>query len=719
MVELIEKSPWQIVESCKAEGDLTNERVEWVYIQEFLRKNHFVYYDAKGKQILRLTDGRKIPYTNYEVNGIINAPIAPHIITVAQGITAKVQASWPFLVPQVRAATAEDEDKDAAKNSSMLLQYYQSALDEEEMFNQILGHLKPSGNVFIKDFWNKNIGDFGAMDEQGKPLRIGDISSKVNAPQKMLIPKGIANDDDLPWIGEQNALPVSDIFDTWEVEVQAEENLEDINSLQAMDFASNSNGCKLKGHARVYEIYFKPTKKYPLGRLIIACNKQTLYDGPWDKKLTSKYPDEWHPYTHIKWLSIEGDYWAKSSLFYVIEHQIMLNRLYKILMTSKKYPNGMWHYEEKSIDWNKVKQSSDNGILRVPHKVGSSQPQYHNSPMNNPQIMREMQQIMKWMDDTVGNYEVSRGNNIPGVTSGKQVQMLQSANTQQSGPLTNGIAKGFLNHWRKTLRLCAVHYEDTGRLIRITGENNEAIAETFTPDQIKSEDIVLMYGPLFYMDPQTRNQELDRMYMGGFFGNPQDPIAQKRYSKLRGIGGGLEEVYAELVADEQMQEIENKRFEAGDFYEKDTVLINQHPLMQEWQGLMSQWEQAKMVYDGAVQALRSGQITSEQIQNSSPPQDPGEPPIKPKIYILAREYEDHATHLKTFNRWRKSTKFERMCLDNPELRIATDFHAQSHMGYLTPPIQQPPPPGGGLNIPALPPGGDSGPVPELAGLTPQ
>jgi hypothetical protein len=698
---------WQAIEQCKSEGDITNERLEWEYLAEFLRKNHFVYYDQKGKQVIRLVDGEKIPGTNYEVAGIVNAPIAPHIVTVAQGITAKLVSNWPFLVPQVRAATSEDIDRDSAKNSSLLLRYYREANDEEEIYNQIIEYLKQCGNVYLKTYWNKNIGDYGAMNERGEAIRKGDITVEVNAPQKMLVPKGIALDKNLPWIGEQNAVPIEDIYDIWGVEVQEEDNLEDINSLRGRDYSGGLKTASLRGHARVYEIYFKPNKKYPLGRLVIGCNKKILYDGVWDEKLTSQYPDEWHPYTHIKWLTMGGDYWAKSALWYVIEHQIMLNRLYKILMTSKKYPNGMWVYDEEATDWKKVKQNSDNGILRVPYKTGRTPPTYQNAPINNPRIINEMLAIMKWMDDDVGNYEVSRGNNIPGVTSGKQVQMLQAANTVQAGPLTGGIARGFLDgHWKKELRLCAVHFEDIGRLIRITGENNESIAFTFTPDQITSDNIILEYGPLFYMEPQARMQELDRLFAGGFFGSPQDPVAQKRYARLRGISGGLEEVYAELEADEQMQEIENRKFEAKDWLEKDVVLMEKHPLMQP----ILQWRQAKQVYEGAIGAIQTGQVTPEQMKKMPPPPDPGPEPPMPKIYLLARPYEDHATHLKTLNRWRKSTKFEQMCLEDPELRIVTDFHEQSHMSYLTPPAIP-----GGLNMPAPPPGGNPGLIPGTIG----
>jgi hypothetical protein len=249
------------------------------------------------------------------------------------------------------------------------------------------------------------------------------------------------------------------------------------------------------------------------------------------------------------------------------------------------------------------------------------------------------------------------------------------------------IAKRFLNHWRKILRLCAVHYEDVGRLISITGENNESIAFEFTPDQITSENIVLAYGPLFYMDPQTRNQELDRMFAGGFFGNPQEPIAQKQYAKLRGIGGGIEEVYAEMVADQQMAEINNKRLENGDWYEKDQVMISKHPDWMNYQAQLAQWQQANAIFTGTLRELSAGNIPGEQMANTPPPQDPGPEPIPPKIYIMARPYDDHPLHIKTLNKFRKSVKFERLCLENQELRIAADALEASHKSFMAPPMQ--------------------------------
>ncbi len=248
-----ELTAWEIVEECVSQADITDLKLQWRYNQEFLRKNYMIYLDNQGKRIIRITDGMVIPGTNLQVDGTVNAPIDPHITTLDNGITAKAYANIPFLIPQVNPATSEDEDQDSAINSTHVLMYYHKVNDEEELYKRIIGWLKPAGNAFTKDYWDKTKGDFAYVlnpqtgekmldslgnpiylrDKNGKIMKTGDINSKVNSPQKMLIPSGIPYDEDLPWIGEENAIPVNEILDTWGVKVEEESNLEDLNSLTA------------------------------------------------------------------------------------------------------------------------------------------------------------------------------------------------------------------------------------------------------------------------------------------------------------------------------------------------------------------------------------------------------------------------------------------------------------------------------------------------------
>jgi hypothetical protein len=714
-----EKEAEALVLDCISQAEKTDLKLDWQVVQEFLRKKHLIYRDNWQKRVMNLSDGTMITMpdgSTKEITNSSNTPIDPHITTIDIGITAKVESSFPFLTPQVRAATGEDEDEDAAVNSTHLLIYYHKG--EEKLYKQAMGWLKPTGNAYGKDYWDKNAGNFvfhpttlaPLTDDNGKQLKLGDITSKINSPQKMLVPGGIPGDEDLPWIGEETAKPVKDIQNIWGVEVKEESNLEDIEQLKATgNIGQYQKQNILKGHARVYEIYFKPDSEHPYGRLIIYCSNKILYDGVWDQALTEKYPDFWHPYSHVGYKKIQGDYWYKSIFEYLIEHQMQLNRIYSQIMAATKRLKGAWISQENSNNLNEVSFDGE-GFANIEYKIGALPPSFQQIMINVQQFIGLYNMIIQRMNDLSAQYETTRGNPDPSITSGKQAQIFQNANAMQSSPLLSNLADWYIERCIKKLRLCVTHFEDSGRLIQITGEENESIAFSFTPDQIKSEDIVIANGPWFFMDPMQRTQKADQLYAMGAFGNPQSPQAQKKLMFLQGIGGGLEDVYAEHTADIKMAKAENQMFKSGQLLETDQIVASKHPLMQQYQANLQAWQQAMSIRSGAVQALMTNQVSAENMKLNGPPPDPGPEPVKPTIYRMARDYEDHQLHVEILNQLRKSTRFEKMCLQNPELRVATDFHFESHKSYLIPPPMQLPPGMGGQNIPGSnPPAGAAPP----------
>jgi hypothetical protein len=215
-----------------------------------------------------------------------------------------------------------------------------------------------------------------------------------------------------------------------------------------------------------------------------------------------------------------------------------------------------------------------------------------------------------------------------------------------------------------------------------------------------------------------RQQKVDQLFQMGALGDPQSSMTKKRYLWLQGIGGGLEEVYADATSDIRMAKAENQMFKQGELWEPDQILAEQHPIMQGYQMQLQQWQQAKMVHDGMLQELSNGNIKPEQMAEVPPPPEPGPEPIKPILYRMARPYDDDDLHIQILNQLRKSSWFEKACLANPELRKSTDFHYQSHIEgkqkKLMPQLpQQPPPNQGGLNIPGSPPAGIPGKLPVM------
>jgi hypothetical protein len=698
---LIEE-PWnKVIEYCKEKGDNSLERLEWQYITEFLRGRPFTFRDYRNRKLVNPVAGLQIPGTNRRLKeDFSERPVDNHLNTIANSLTAKALSNYPFLVPQVLPATSEDADQDTAISSTKILQYYQKATNEEENYRESIGYKKSCGQIYWKDVWDPSAGGPGAMSPTGETIPRGDIRSSIVPPTRRLIQPGIPKDENHTWTGEKIPMPIEEVFDKYGVEVPEETDLINLDTLQSIDHTSPTKQQTLSGHAMVYEIYFKPTKKHKLGRLVIGTTKHKLYDGAWDSKLTAKYPERWHPYTKVPWLVIEGDYWAKSPLFYLTDHQKQLNKLYYRLLQSKKLPYAAFMYLKTSMKWDQIDLSSDNGIIKIPYE--SQPPQHVKLDLPTMDILAEIQHVIARMNDNAADYEVNRGQRTPGVNSGRQQQQLQMANTLQNSPLLTNIARGMREgHWKLWLQLVAVHFESSGRYLQITGEEGETSNIHFTPDQITSENITLATGQSFFLPPEQRNAELDRLFQMGAFGPPTDPAAIKQYTRLRRIGGGLEGAFADLSADETMAEIENARFESGDYFEKDSVEIekllemdrppiNNRPLI-EYVG----WYQAAKTRMKAEGMMATGQITPEMAMTTSPPPVPGPEPEKPDIFILARDYEDHAVHIRIHNKYRKNKKFEEACLKNPELRRATDFHILSHKSFMQPSLPM-------LNSSALP-----------------
>jgi hypothetical protein len=44
------------------------------------------------------------------------------------------------------------------------------------------------------------------------------------------------------------------------------------------------------------------------------------------------------------------------------------------------------------------------------------------------------------------------------------------------------------------------------------------VSEVFTPDQIESDDIVIFGGNAFYMTPESKRAEIEKLGSAGFFG---------------------------------------------------------------------------------------------------------------------------------------------------------------------------------------------------------
>jgi hypothetical protein len=701
---------------CIEQSENSSLTLRWRRNQEMIRGNQLLYVDERANKVYVLREGMNIPGIG-TITGVLNHPIDPHIITIVKGAKAKALTN-PIML-EVRPATSEDDDKDAAKVCSYLLKYYQDALsldrqsDGISIREEVVDWLFPAGVGFAKTWWDPELGDNVLLDgvpainpNTGKPVKLGDINCKCVAPQAMMIPSGVSKmDNSLPWIGEKVAMPIKDIKNRWGVEVPEEENLEDINQLRTINALGEVGNKKLKGHALVYEIYFPPSEDYPHGRLIIGTKERIFVDSVWDKKLMAVYSDtDWHPYTYFPYIRNAGDFWPRSIVDYLFDLQVQLNKLWKKIIDSKKNTTG-WFLEQEGTDWSKSKFTRDTGgIPRVIYRAGLNPPQYISPPMINQDLMGEIQHTIQRMNDISSFYEVTRGNADPSVTSGKQAELLQQASQTQAGPLLDSQVAGFINIGKRILHLCAVHFEDEGRSLRIVGNDNEGINFDITPDRIQSDDVILAGGNAFYLTPDAKRQEIQSLAEKGLLGDiVNDPIAKRKFFDMLELGD-IEELYDSYLQDIDFTRWENKLFKKGIVQETDPSILQQIELQE--QQMFLQWQNDVSTFDerfnkwkmdseefkrgyGEYQAIKA---TTMDKQPDIPPDmilppHPGSEPMQPSPepppplprWRRARDGENHDICIEEHNSFRKTIEYEKLCAQMPELRQALQFHIDDHL----------------------------------------
>lgn len=694
----------------------------WEKTEYFLNGEMLLYQDRSGhwrpiRPGMDLGNGLVI-----SADSVLNYPKDPHILTLANGLMAKALGNP--LIPQALPFSSDEADKEAAKKVTNFLLAHRAEVNEDRqaagtsMREEVIDWLFVTGNAFIKDYFDPNAGEAVPGLPEDEQLYRGKIRSEVIPPQCMLVPNGIAKMDDLPWIGEQRALSVDYIYETYGVKVDAEENLEDVRRTTNYG-TSNLKGDdnRLKNHAVVYEFYIRPSAENDYqGRKIVRTKDKILYNGVYDAKLMA-HPEyretDWHPYSHAGWRRCPGKFWRKSMFEELISLQIKLNAQWKRLLENDDDLRGWWVSQEGSVDWEKVRTSAeDDGFPNIQYMRGYEKPFFQPPPPINQDALGKIQGIVARMNDLVAQYETTRGNSDPNITSGRQADVMNQSSNTQATPILTAIVSLFMAHWRKVVHLAAVHFEPSGREIRFydpISQDKDWQIDTFKPSDVRCDDIVLYGGNAFYQSPEARKQELMQMAEMGYFGDVKgNPADRKAFLRLYDAPTA-DSLYSDELVDIEAAKRENKMFSQFQFIENRSWILE--PIIIAYQQAVAAWMQAKMAFEQAMpqyqaklaeferlypiweRAEREYQLVLEKGQPvpdpGPPPEHPGEPPIdpgpmpeQPHPYWRAQYFEDHQSHIKIHREWRKSSEYERLCRANPELDKAMDSHEQSHLELL-------------------------------------
>lgn len=735
MADFKTKDPVDLADQCLRESaaEMASLVLDWKVYAEFERGNQNIYKSKKTRQAIRLTQGAWIPEKNAYFNEDY-LPIMNHLGVVSDSITARGNANP--LKPNVRPKTGDDEDRDAAKASTLALQSYGQTLDDRKKRKEAIDWLKITGNAVAKAWWDRNLGDIlpppPDLDMQGldalhltnsdiEPKRTGDLQYKILPTHSLIVLPGASSMDDVRGIGDQSAIEASEAKAKYGVDVQAEEGLQDLRQLTAVDTTMNTGNGNLTGHVRVIDLYLPPSPDHPkaeqkkYGRHIITVGGECVEDGVWDKALTEKY-GRWHPYVKTEFLHVAGDFWGGTPYKDLVEDQTELNRQYRMQAGSKQIIRNILAYQANgTIDTDKLRLTKHGqGLAELPYE-GNVPPSVLTVQSDDLQYNAKIESLKRNMDDRMATYQSTRGNTDPTVTSGKQQQALMQASAAQASPLLMALAAFWRDIWQLELQLLSVHLT-AEKALRLVGDDNEIISLTLKPEHLTSDDVEVADLAAFLTDPETRKQQIRENYAAGMYGDPADPAVRQRVARMLEIP--VDEELDEAAKDVDRAKAENRAFARGELNETNPAIVQR--IQEQHQAAIEQYMQAMASLPQAI-AEHPQKVAAAIALGLPPPPEPMEPappPPQPIMWKRPRPWENHRAHKETHNAWRKTAEFEELCAAIPMFFDAVEFHVNEHerMEAETRQANPVPPPSarGGLSPSSLRPGPNK-PGPQTQG----
>jgi hypothetical protein len=533
---------------------------DWEKTQYFRNGQMLLWQDRTGRWF-PIMAGVSYDGIYFDAESLLNYPKDPHMVTLDIGLMSKALGNP--LIPEVMPAGSDDSDRDAAEKCTNFLRYHRQEVKEDRqsagrsLREQVCEFLLGTGNGLLKDYFDPNQGEKIEID--GQVLRRGKIVTKVVSPKAIKTPNGVTNFDELPWIIEETAVRVDDAKQRYKDkadEIVADDDLEDPNAISTWQGSGGGRGeGHLKDYVRIFELYERPNEDNEYkGRKIIATKTTVLWEGVYDQKLAdSEFGEKhWHPYSFAPWRKVSGSLWGKTVEEETIPLQVKLNSLWQQLTEEDPDFRGWWLCQEGAVDWEMVRTSYNTyGVNVIEFSQGSRfEPKFTAPPIKNSDIMGKINLCIARMNDIVAQYETTRGNSDPNVTSGKQADIMQNASNSQSTPLLTAIVNLFIAHWQKDLQLAAVHLDPVGVTLKFSDPvSNEPVNDTFTPDQIQSDDIAIFGGNAFYMTPESKREQIQQLGAAGFMGDiVGDPVAKQKYLKLLELPF-FDSVFADDVVD--------------------------------------------------------------------------------------------------------------------------------------------------------------------------
>lgn len=385
----------------------------------------------------------------------------------------------------------------------------------------------------------------------------------------------------------------------------------------------------------LHEMHIKPGghPKFPHGGVLTVTGDQVIQYAPQ------------FPYEHGEYCFAKIDH-VPSGKFYstsVIEDLIPVQREYnrtrsQIVEAKNRMSKPQMSAQMGSVDVQKITSEPGQYIL---YKPGFQPPQPIPLVPLPSYVLNEVQQLQMDFDDISGQHEVGRGNVPPGVTAATAISYLQEQDDSMLSAEVDSIESGMEKVAKHTLSL-AGQYWDLPRIVKITGIDGSWDAAMFKGADLRSNtDIRIEAGSALPTSKAAKQALITDWMKLGFI----DPEKGMEVLEM----GGITQLYENVQVDQAQARRENLKMANCD--------------------------------DSLIQAMF--QLPTDPATGEPIPQiDQTGKPMLPDPVIPVNTWDNHAIHIDTHNKFRKSQAYEKL---DPMVQMLFEIHVQKHMEAIAAP----------------------------------
>lgn len=687
-------SAWVLNEFTRCRGYKARKQSLWYTFMAF----NF------GHQWVNILNGDRLPSAG--ASPLKKTATPPYMkrrtVNRIRSFTRTEQSKFLSTLPSVTSvpSTSEEEDIRAAYAGEQVIESYFAKRKLRREYSKAVWWKIITGTGILKVWWDPSITD----PTSGQP---GDIDFKSISPYHIFIPNMRDQEiDDQPYIIQAMVKPLEWVKQQYSEQLKGQKlqpTQSSTNTLIDEAFLSLSSTHRSELDAVVIlEMWVKPgtSDKMPNGGLLVMAG-DILVDAYMDGM---PYKHNQYPFTKFEHLS-NDTFFADSPLADLIELQKEFNDIRtQIGVAAKRMGNPQLLAQQGSIVPGRL--TNEPGQI-ITYRPGTPPPSPIPLQPIPEYIINQLAQVIQDFEDISGQHQASKGSSPTGVTAGTAMAFLKETDDNYLTPQYQNVEDGFERIAQQTLSLFQ-QYVDEPRRIKVIGADGAFDSALLSGSDINgATDVRVEPGSSIGQSMAAKRASVMDMFSVGIL---QDPNQALRLLEM----GGAQKVLDTVSTAEKKAQRENTKIKSLAAAE-GMQLLKQYQ-QEQMQEMVMEMAQSLSTEPDPETGMPSGPVDPGMLMQDPETAQALSSQIPP--YIPADDFDMHAVHIETHNRYRMGQEYE--TLPDP-VKAEFDKHVQMHQMLMQQGMMQQMM-GGPVSMDAIagPQGGEATPGPSVEGpgLTP-